>query len=325
MRARKLPPEPAAQARVALARAAGSSAGSGLLLLAVVAALGADLRTNPETRGRVTTWLDVTIAKPNEQGSAEVTLVVSVEGPRGLEAKTAIDDARWTTTFAPSTLGRGDPVVWTQTIALKQKNPGQVPLPAVKVSFRDGPDAAWETVEWSDLLSQVRGQPTPIDVPEPPATPNRWRAWTAGLLSVVVVLLVVGWMLRRPRKRAVPLAPEQRAARDLDAAAALMATDVIAAHERLADTVRGFLAERFGLPGPRQTTAEFLEAIAREASSPGELREFLERCDLVKFAGVRPTPEENRRTLEMARQIIKFSGTGVPPVSRTGGTPVPLA
>ena len=44
------------------------------LLLAVVAAFGADFSTKPETRGEARTWVDVTVAKSAEPGIAEVTL-----------------------------------------------------------------------------------------------------------------------------------------------------------------------------------------------------------------------------------------------------------
>ncbi len=111
--------------------------------------------------------------------------------------------------------------------------------------------------------------------------------------------------LRRRRPQPV-LTPEQRAARDLDAAIAL--TDAVTAHERMADVVRGFFAERLSVPAPRQTTAEFLDAVSRESTLPPAQRtalcEFFERCDLVKFAGVRPAPEERRRTAELARQLL---------------------
>jgi hypothetical protein len=281
--------------------------------LAFVAVLaGADLRTKPEGRGRVTAWLEVTTPKPKEPGVAEVTLVVSVEGPPGLKVdKPEIDDGGWKATFAEPARRDGDTVLWTQTITLKQARPGQVPLPAVKVSFREGPDGAAETVEWPDLLRQVRGLPTPVEVPEPPSTARRWRGLTAGVLLIGDVL-IMAFAVRTLRRRRPPavLTPEQRAARALDAAAALMATDVLAGHERLVEAVRGYLAERFPLVTANHlTTAEFLAAVRRAALVEDDLRELCERCDLVKFAGMRPAPEEWRRTVELARGLVPVNAT----------------
>jgi hypothetical protein len=266
----------------------------------------------------VTTWLDVTVAKPKEQGRAEVTIVVSVEGPPGVQVeKSGIDDGviAWEVSFGEPTLKKGDTVLWTQTIALKQKKLGPVPLPVVKVSFREGPDAAPETVEWPDLLRQVRGLPTPVEVPEPPSTARRWRAAGAVAVTVAAILIVVVAVLTRRRRKPQPvLTPEQRAARALDAAMAL--TDGVAAHERMADAVRSFFAERLSVPAQRQTTVEFLAAVRREGALPAErclaLREFFERCDLVKFAGVRPAPEECQRTAELARELVRETANANP-------------
>src|SRR5206468_1756861 len=77
------------------------------------------------------------------------------------------------------------------------------------------------------------------------------------------------------------------------------------AHERSADAVRRLFTERFHLPALRRTSGEFLDALQREASLPAEslvpLRTLLERCDVVKFAGLRPSREETAETIQLAR------------------------
>ncbi len=277
-----------------------------VVFLLIAEAAGADFRSKPEMKGRVTTWLDVSIPTPKEQGVAEVMLVLSVEGPPGLEVDRAeINDtvSGWSVALPVEKRREGETVLWTKTFALKQAKPGHIPLPVVTVRFRASPEAKWETVEWPDLLRQVRVDLKPAEVPEPPAIPSRWRRWTAGGLIVADVLLGAGvvLLLRRRRSRPAPLTPEQRAAAVITAAVKLLAIDVAAAHERMAEAVRGFLGERYHLPATHQTTSEFLDAVRRGVPPPEELREFLERCDLVKFAGVRPSAEECERTVEMAQ------------------------
>jgi hypothetical protein len=296
------------------------------LLLFVGVASAADFRTKPETRGRVTAWLDVTVAKPREPGLAEVTIVVSVEGPPGVEAvKSGIEDAvsGWDAKLAEPRWDKGDAVRWTQTITLKQKKPGQVPLPAVKVSFKEAPDAAEETVVWPDPLPrQVRGLPTPVEVPEPPSTVARWRG-VAALMLIIADMLIVAVAVRaflRRRRPLTRLTLQERMARALDAAAALMTTDVRAGHERMAEAVRGCFAERFpDVVAHHQTTTEFLEAVRRAALASDELHEFCERCDLVKFAGVRPAPEEWKHTVVLARGLVRETATANP--AAAGPTP----
>jgi hypothetical protein len=310
----------------------GHRVSPGVCALLALAAAGAEFRTKTETRGRVTAWLDIRVAdKPAEPGFAEVTLIISLEGSttlavRQIDIKDTVSGWKEETKRPPPSIRRGDDrILWTQTLALKQTRAGQVPLPAVKVTFRDGADEA--SVEWTDLLRQPRGLPAPAEVPAPPTAPDRRRAGAALLLVAANVLVVAlfSWVSLRRRRRQPPLTAEQRAARELDSAAALMATDVAAAHERVADVVRGFLADRFQLPVTRQTTAEFLEAVSRDSPLSEQqrdgLREFFERCDLVKFAGVRPPPDECWRTAEMAREIIALRETTGP--SQAAAVPTP--
>jgi hypothetical protein len=80
-------------------------------------------------------------------------------------------------------------------------------------------------------------------------------------------------------------------------------------HTLLSGVVRRYLEARFRLPARRQTTAEFLEAMRRapqlNAGQQELLRDFLERCDLGKFAPVTPSAEECRATAGMARRLIE--------------------
>ena len=81
--------------------------------------------------------------KAVEPGIAEITLVIRLTGPTGLEVREAqIEDAfsGWkpvSSSCASSSAGLG--AEWIQEIVLsRQSKPGQVPLPAVKVTFRAG-------------------------------------------------------------------------------------------------------------------------------------------------------------------------------------------
>ena len=115
------------------------------------------------------------------------------------------------------------------------------------------------------------------------------------------------WAGRRPRRccsgrgrlldaRRVPAAaqsrrpPEQWALQELGRLDESATADAAAYHTALSDVVRRYLADRFGLPATRQTTAEFLETVRRSGRLSAEqqalLRDFLERCDLAKFAPV---------------------------------------
>jgi hypothetical protein len=83
-------------------------------------------------------------------------------------------------------------------------------------------------------------------------------------------------------------------------------------YTRLSDLMRRYLELRFGFHAPEQTTAEFLESARQSplltAEQQAVLRPFLERCDLVKFAGIGSTVEECRSAAAMARSFVEQTG-----------------
>ena len=73
--------------------------------------------------------------------------------------------------------------------------------------------------------------------------------------------------------------------------------------------VRRFFERHLSLAATKQTTAEFLAAVRQAGTLPAEpskrLEDLLRRCDLVKFAGLRPSPDDGRALLQDARQLIQ--------------------
>ena len=99
-------------------------------------------------------------------------------------------------------------------------------------------------------------------------------------------------------------------------------------HTLLSDTVRRYLELRFGLHALRQSTEEFLATVG-QASSLSQLQQqllhdFLQRCDLAKFARAGFSMEECRAVAIMARDIVLQTRSDTPgPVAsrpRPGGT-----
>lgn len=78
---------------------------------------------------------------------------------------------------------------------------------------------------------------------------------------------------------------------------------------RVSDILRRYVMEQFDLPMTRQTSVEFLNAIGSAASFGDEekalLADFLNRCDLIKFARYEATPSDSRLLLDEARQFVK--------------------
>lgn len=78
---------------------------------------------------------------------------------------------------------------------------------------------------------------------------------------------------------------------------------------RVSDILRSYVTEQYKLPVTRQTSIEFLNLI--KAASPFSdedkelLKDFLDRCDLIKFARYEATTADSRLLLEEATRFVK--------------------
>ena len=77
----------------------------------------------------------------------------------------------------------------------------------------------------------------------------------------------------------------------------------------VSDTIRGYLEERFTFHAPERTTEEFLyelketDRLTRDQKE--SLGEFLQRCDLVKFAKYEPGEPELRDLHDSALRLVE--------------------
>jgi hypothetical protein len=214
---------------------------------------------------------------------------------------------------------------WQVTLHLDPRKDGKVELRPAPLEYTEGPDAVPHKVEWrpiplvitSELASldpkqELRDITPPEDPPPPPPSWLRWLPW-AGVAVALAGLVAGGWGLRRRfATPARPLPPHEWAARELDRIEAQQlpeAGELERYHTLLSDVVRVYLERRFSLPASQQTTAEFLETMRRAPqltpAQQGLLRDFLQRCDMAKFARAAPPPEECRAVAAMARGFVQ--------------------
>ena len=77
----------------------------------------------------------------------------------------------------------------------------------------------------------------------------------------------------------------------------------------VSDTIRVYLEERFDFHAPERTTEEFLHELQGtdllSAEQKEKLGEFLERCDLVKFAKYEPGEPELRDLHGSALRLVE--------------------
>jgi hypothetical protein len=175
------------------------------------------------------------------------------------------------------------------------------------------------------------------DIKPPVAIPGGWEwLWWALAALAVLAVLWLAWKWWQKRRSLVPIAPpvpaHVRAKQKLAEALALI-TRPKPFCTLVSDTVRRYLEERFDFRAPERTTEEFLHELQGTTLLRGEhkekLGEFLECCDLVKFAKYEPREPELRDLHASALHLVeetepKEISNSEPQISNTESQ-IPLA
>lgn len=155
--------------------------------------------------------------------------------------------------------------------------------------------------------SDIRDIKPPVDIP----SGWEWLWWTlAGL--VLAAVLYAAWRSWPKRQSQVPVVPPVpphiRAKQKLQEALALIGQPkpfcIL-----VSDTLRQYLEERFEFRAPERTTEEFLHELRSTdrltRDQKDSLGDFLQRCDLVKFARFEPNEPELRDLHRAALRLVE--------------------
>lgn len=151
------------------------------------------------------------------------------------------------------------------------------------------------------------------DIKPPVEIPSGWE-WLWWVLGAVVLAAAAFelWKWWQKQKANVPVAPpipaHVRAKQKLQEALALIAQPKPFC-TLVSDTVRFYLEERFEFRAPERTTEEFLHELRGTnlllPDQKESLGEFLQQCDLVKFAKYEPGEPELRGMHESALRLVE--------------------
>lgn len=151
------------------------------------------------------------------------------------------------------------------------------------------------------------------DIKPPIAIPNAWEWlwWTLGGLVILAILCFAWrfWQKRRSQISGPPPVPAHVRAKHKLAEALALISQPKPFCILVSDTIRLYLEERFDFHAPERTTEEFLyelqgtELLA--SAQKGSLGNFLESCDLVKFAKYEPGESELRELHRSAVRLVE--------------------
>src|SRR5882724_10099887 len=171
------------------------------------------------------------------------------------------------------------------------------------------------------------------DIKPPLEIPNGWLIvwWSLAALAAATLVFLAWryWRKRRAQLAIVPaIPPHIRARQQLQEALGLLSQPrefcIL-----VSDTIRWYLEERFDFHAPERTTEEFLyelqstELLTRDQKY--SLGEFLNRCDLVKFAKYEPREPELRDLHSSALRLVEETEPDLilPNATTEHGTPNP--
>lgn len=137
-----------------------------------------------------------------------------------------------------------------------------------------------------------------------------WMIFAVSLIALTIIGSVIWYGRKLFRKKKPTPTPRERALTALGAVENQI--ENVAPYRlsiRVSDILRRYVMEQFDLPMTRQTSVEFLNALSAAPNFTEDekvlLTDFLNRCDLIKFARYEATIADSRLLLNEARQFVK--------------------
>jgi len=167
-------------------------------------------------------------------------------------------------------------------------------------------------------------QKTPADLRDihQAKSPMPWLLLAIAAIVVVAILLAVtiAFLVKKPSSDPTPPPPPPPHELAIAALIRLKGSGLIEKrafepfYVKVSDILRSYIERRFGLDAPDMTTEEFMHEAGRShILSPDQqnlVHQFLEECDLVKFARLEPAEETMHRVLESAQHFVEETRPG---------------
>ena len=137
--------------------------------------------------------------------------------------------------------------------------------------------------------------------------------WVLVSIIIIIILIVTGgFIFYMKRKAAMPLKlPHETALEEIEAIKGVYVRggDVKEYYIGISDCIRRYIERSFRLKAPEMTTEEFLNSLRDSSALTLEqkdlLKNFLNACDLVKFAKYAPSRAEAEAVYMTARKFVE--------------------
>lgn len=149
-----------------------------------------------------------------------------------------------------------------------------------------------------------------IEKPTPPLSADFWEEhFFIILISTLAALLLVGFIILRPRKRHIP-SPYEIARERLALAGKIFEEFGEKKYaEEVSQLVRDYIEAKHKLPAPERTTEEFLSMLAHsenfDEAQKEKLSQILKLADMAKFAAHAFNESERAAILKNADEFIE--------------------
>ena len=193
---------------------------------------------------------------------------------------------------------------------------GRAVIPAIEIKYKTKDAKDWSVAKTSALNIEVRsillsdGVPKDIKDIKGPFTFFEINWWVVG--AIIIFIAAFGVFIYRMTRRKAPVRlPHETALEELESARSifLKGADVKEYYVVVSDCIRRYIERAFRLKAPEMTTEEFLNSLAETKMLSMEekslLREFLNACDLVKFAKYLPAKREADSVYNTAKKFIE--------------------
>ncbi|MGC3988720.1 MAG: hypothetical protein QM796_03335 [Chthoniobacteraceae bacterium] len=163
------------------------------------------------------------------------------------------------------------------------------------------------------MAPPAQGDQTPPPFIGPVAVPMPVWEITAIVGGIIAAVGIIAWIMisaHRNRPQPIPPTPKEIALAELEKIHPQISTmEPYAFSIAVCDILRAYVLQQYQLGAPRQTSPEFLASIGDSPKFSGEektlLGQFLEKCDLIKFAHIQASSEDSTALWQQARRFVE--------------------